>query len=417
MILDDFNGKKVLILGYGTEGKATEAFIRLRYPDISIIITDQNRDENYLQNQNDYDFIIKTPGIPKRLLTKPYTTATNIFFDLIPSRQVIGITGSKGKSTTASLIAHILHESGKDVRLIGNFGTPALSSLLKPFTKNTFFVYELSSYQLDDIKYSPFISVIVSLFPDHIPYHSSTERYYEAKQNIIKFAGSSDYFIYNDKFATLKIWAKNFPGRAISYEKDLIPKDTKLIGEHNYDNIRAAITVARILNISDQNSLRVIKAFKPLPHRLEKVGTYDDITFYDDAISTTPESTIAALKAIQNVDTILLGGENRGYKFQNLVQELTKQQISNIVLFPNSGKDILSCINEFANYNPKIIQTLHMSDAIQFAYQYTHKGSVCLLSTASPSYSIWKNYIEKGMEFQTFIKKYAQKKNSSKTTI
>ena len=169
MILNLFKEKKVLILGYGIEGKATESFIRTRFPDIKRGIADQNEGPDYLQKQLDYDLVIKTPGIPKRFVTKPYTTATNIFFESVSRNQIIGVTGSKGKSTTASLIAHILRSSYNDVRLVGNIGTPVLSSLELPYSTDTLFVFELSSYQLDDLKYSPHISIIVSLFPEHIP--------------------------------------------------------------------------------------------------------------------------------------------------------------------------------------------------------------------------------------------------------
>lgn len=411
--LSDFADKKVLILGYGIEGKGTEEYIRFTYPQMKIGTADQTDGSDYLIEQQKYDFVIKTPGIPKKYVTKPYTTATNIFFETIPKNQIIGVTGSKGKSTTASLIAHILKESGKDVRLIGNIGVPALKSLLTPYSSETIFIYELSSYQLDDIQHSPHISVITSLFPEHIPYHGSVENYYEAKHSILTFADATDYYIYNNSYEILNSWAHHFHGKNIPVKAFRKNYDTKLIGTHNYDNIESALAVSRLLAISENDSLLSLKSFEPLPHRLENIGTFHEITFYDDAISTTPESTIAALHAISAIDTIFLGGENRGYDFHQLVVELQKYHIQNIVLFPDSGTEIESIINTLNDYHPRIFHTSEMKEAVAFAYKNTKSSSICLLSTASPSYSVWKNFIEKGTQFQTFVKQYAKKSENS----
>ncbi len=411
--LSDFADKKVLILGYGIEGKGTEEYIRLTYPRMKIGTADEADGSDYLLEQQNYDFVIKTPGIPKKYVTKPYTTATNIFFETIPKNQIIGVTGSKGKSTTASLIAHILKESGKDVRLIGNIGVPALKSLLAPYSSETIFVYELSSYQLDDMQHSPHISVITSLFPEHIPYHGSVENYYEAKHSILTCADATDYFIYNNSYEILNRWAHHFQGKNIPVKAFQKKYDTKLVGTHNHDNIEAAFAVARLFAIPENDSLSSLKSFEPLPHRLENIGTFHEITFYDDAISTTPESTIAALHAISPVDTIFLGGENRGYDFHQLVVELQKYHVQNVVLFPDSGTDIELIIHKLNNYHPLIFHTSEMKEAVAFAYKNTKSGTICLLSTASPSYSVWKNFIEKGTLFQTFVKQYAKESENS----
>ena len=155
--------KRILILGYGQEGQATERFFKKYHPTVLIGITDKKINANYLDEQNKYDLIIRSPGVPKHLITKPYTTATNIFLANI-NNIVIGVTGSKGKSTTASLIYSILKKAGKIVHLIGNIGKPMLDVMLNEIGPNDIFVCELSSYQLDDIKYSPHISVITNLF-------------------------------------------------------------------------------------------------------------------------------------------------------------------------------------------------------------------------------------------------------------
>ena len=403
-----FSGmKKVLILGYGREGEVTKKYIKKNYPNLKIGIADIKSGKNYLEKQKDYDVAIKTPGIPKGFVKIQYTTATNIFLAKINQlgNQVIGVTGSKGKSTTASLIYAILKEAGKNVRLLGNIGDPMLGALMNPIKKDEIFVLELSSYQLDDISFSPNIAVVTNLFPEHMDYHSGIENYYEAKKNIIRFQNKTDTFVYNQKNKKLVSWAEEAVSKTIPFieESFLGGVNFSLIGEHNRENIRAAVSVAKEFSISDDIIKRAIEKFKPLPHRLEFVGEFTGIKFYDDAISTTPESTIEAIKSLKDVDTIFLGGEDRGYNFSQLEKVIKKYKIKNIVLFPVSGKRILK-----SERGLNILKTSSMKQAVIFAYKHTEPGKICLLSCASPSYSLWKNFEEKGDLFKKFVKELAK---------
>jgi len=393
--------KNNAILGYGKEGEETEKYLKKNFPQLKVDILDEKLDKNYLKKQENYDILVKTPGIPKEKIKIPYTTATNIFFSEIKSREnkIIGITGSKGKSTTTSLIYHILNEAGKNVFLLGNIGTPMLSVLSQDIKSDSIFVLELSSYQLDDIKFSPDIAVVTNLFPEHMDYHKGVKNYYVAKKNIIKFQQKNDAFIYDPKNKLVVSWLKNYNGKAVVFNESFnINKiETYLIGEHNKNNILAAVAVAKLFDISDDIIKTSLKSFKPLPHRLEFVGEFSGIKFYDDAISTTPESTIMAIEALKNVGTIFLGGEDRGYNFSALEKIIKKYKIKNAVLFPDSGKRIkLKGLN--------ILKTKNMEEAVKFAFKFTEKGSVCLLSCASPSYSLWKNFEEKGEQFVKAVK-------------
>ncbi len=373
--------KNVCILGYGQEGKVTEKYIRKNYPGLKIDILDQKIDKNYLDKQKDFDLAIRTSGMQKRKVAIPYTTATNIFFSQ-NKNFTIGVTGSKGKSTTASLIFEILKAAGKKVRLIGNIGSPMLEVLLGKIDPKEIFVIELSSYMLEDIEYSPNIAVLTNLFPEHMDYHRGVENYYAAKKNIFKFQNPGDFSV-KPPFA-----------EKIQLKKSEIP----LAGEHNLRNIKAAIKVAKILKISDSAIKKAITNFKPLPHRLEFIGEKNGIKFFDDAISTTPESTIAAINTLKKIGTIFLGGEDRGYDFRELEKALRKYKIKNVVLFPNSGKRILRSRKDF-----HIMETKSMKSAVEFAFENTHKGGICLLSTASPSYSLWNNFEEKGDKFRQAV--------------
>ncbi len=397
--------KNTALLGFGREGEATKKYLESKFPGVKIEILDKKSDKNYLKKQNNFDILVKTPGISKEKVKILYTTATNIFFSETKSNgnKIIGVTGSKGKSTTASLICHILQQSGKNAVLLGNIGLPMLSFITNNNPKDTIFVLELSSYQLDDIRYSPDIAVVTNLFREHIDYHKTENNYYNAKKNIINFQTAGDVFIFNPENKKLSAWVKSAKSKAIPSIKKSALKDWKipLIGEHNLNNVATALTVAKELGIEDKKIKLAVESFKGLPHRLEFVGEFSSIKFYDDAISTTPESTIAAIESLKNVGTIFLGGQDRGYNFSQLEKTIKKYKIENAVLFPDSGNKIkLKALN--------ILKTKSMQKAVEFAYKNTKPGKICLLSCASPSYSLWKDFEEKGEQFKKFVKEFAK---------
>ena len=393
--------ENALILGYGKEGKMNEKYLKKNWPKLKITIADEKRSKQYLQGQKHFDIAIKTPGINKSLVKIPYTTATNIFFSKIKElgNNTIGVTGSKGKSTTASLISAILKKAGKKPIFIGNIGNPMLGTLLRPIRKDEIFVIELSSYQLDDIRYSPNVAILTSIFPEHMDFHEGIKNYYKAKKNIVHYQGKNDIFIYNPKYVAVNSWKAK--SKVIKVKTNLeqgYRGQTKLIGSHNQENIQLAITATKALGVKDAITASVIEQFQPLPHRLEFVSEFRGIKFYDDAISTTPESTIMAIQSLKNVDTIFLGGEDRGYDFSQLEKIIKQYKIRNIVLFPKSG-------NRIKLKGSHILKTKSMKEAVAFAFMVTKPGKICLLSSASPSYSLWKNFEEKGDQFKHFVRK------------
>lgn len=395
--------KKILILGYGKEGASVERFLKKYIPQAQILIADKKDDENYLLKQKDVDLVVRSPGVRLEYLSKKWTTATNIFFENFPGI-VVGVTGTKGKSTTAALIAEMIRRKKRDVRLIGNIGHPLLD-VLPTATTDTVAVVELSSYQLVDLHFSPHITLIVNWYPEHRDFHGSFKAYKRAKQNSINFQTDADYFIYDPQEKEVASWIHLTKAKAVSYTDEFPFDESKipLIGAHNRRNIQGALTVARLFAISDEDAQRAIYSFVPLPHRLQNVGTFKHITFYDDAISTTPESTIAALNSLKPVDTLFLGGQDRGYDFSELVKVLKEKRIKSLVLFPETGSRIKQELSTLHDYRPTILETLDMEEAVAFAYRSCSRGSICLLSTASPSYFLWKNFEEKGDLFQKYV--------------
>lgn len=396
--------KKILILGYGKEGMSVERFLKKYVPLSEILIADKKDDENYLLKQKEVDLVVRSPGVKVEYVFQKWTTATNIFFSNFPGT-TIGITGTKGKSTTASLVAAMIRTKGGDARLIGNIGSPTLDEL-ETSTKDTIAVIELSSYQLADLYFSPHITLVVNWYPEHSDFHGSFEAYKKAKQNSIYFQTDKDYFIFDADEKEVVGWTALTKANPLPYTGDFPfePEKVPLIGNHNKKNVQGALTVARLFNVTDEEAQRAVYSFVPLPHRLQNGGTFKGVTFYDDAISTTPESTMAALDSLGIIDTLFLGGQDRGYDFSKLMQKIEEKQIKALVLFPETGYRIKQLLLKMDDYNPNVLETSSMEDAVAFAYDNTESGHICLLSTASPSYSVWRNFEEKGDLFQKFAK-------------
>lgn len=438
MKLDELKNKKVLILGFGKEGKDTLKFLRKLCPKKVVGIADQKKSispkpklpnikwylgENYLKALKNYDVIIKSPGVPLKILPKDFlnkvTSQTEIFFDNCPGK-IIGVTGTKGKSTTASLIYKILKQGGVKVHLVGNIGKPVLSLLFSATPKDVY-VYELSSHQLATVKKSPHIAVFLNIYPEHLDYYKNFNEYLKAKANITKYQTKKDFFIYSPNNKLLREIAKVTKAKKIPISlqnrefKKIMNKIKKnpLIGKFNLQNLAAAVAVGKIFKISDEDIAKSIEHFKPLPHRLEYIGEFQGIKFYNDALSTVPEATIASLDSLgDDVETIFLGGFDRGLDFKNLAKRILKSKVKILILFPTTGEKIWQEIVKLDGGSPparfRAFLVQNMKDAVKLAFEYTDKGKICLLSTASASFSLFKDYKEKGNLFKKYVKSLAK---------
>ncbi len=438
MKLKNLKNKKILILGLGVEGMDNLKFLTKIFPNQIIALGDRLKfddlnpkakriikkikklrlhlGESYLGFLKYYDVIIKSPGISpatlKPFLTKKQiiTSQTEIFFNNCPGK-IIGITGTKGKSTTTFLIYTILKENGIKAYLGGNIGKPVLS-FLESSRPNNVYVCELSSHQLLNLKKSPHIAVFLNIYKEHLDYYDGFEQYLSAKTNILRYQKKSDYLIFNSKSKLVNKEAKKSRAKRIPIDSVKIKKiKTLLEGNFNIFNIKAAIAVARLFDIQDKDILKSIKKFKPLEHRLEYIGIYKGVKFYNDALSTVPEATIAALDALgNNVETIFLGGLDRGIDFKGLAKRILKSKIKTLILFPDTGSDIFKEIIALDSKKKyKAIMVLNMKDGVEIAFNKTRKGKICLLSTASPSFSLFKDYKEKGNLFKKYVKLYGRR--------
>lgn len=434
MRIDELNGKNICILGFGREGQAMAEALSTYSPDADVTIADSNEKiqdtryppssvsdglrragkiqmgPHYLKNLNRFDVVIKSPGIPPNselaAQRSKLTSSTQIFLDTVHAKGslVIGVTGSKGKSTTTSLIYEILKAAGKNVHLVGNIGIPSISFLNKA-SKDAVFVLEMSSYQLMDLTVSPHIAVVTSFFPEHLDYHGSLEAYWQAKANIARFQTADDFIFYNATSEKARGIAELGPGTKIGYnlkEAPITIDQTKLIGEHNLLNIAGAYTVARHFKVDHDAALKVIKHFKGLPHRLESLGIHHGIEWINDSISTTPESAIAAIKALgTKLQTIILGGQDRGYDFTRLIEEIGHSNMKHVITLPGSGETIANLLK--AKKIAEVHQVNSMDEAVKIAKTVTTKDHTCVLSPASPSYGYFKNFEERGEVFNRFL--------------
>ena len=423
-LIEYLKNKKICILGYGKEGISTYNFLKKNNINNITVHDKVEKDvygiygDDYLDNLDNYDVIIKSPGvILKDIDITSFKDKITSHLELILEygpQNIIGITGSKGKSTTTSLIYEILKANGLDAYLLGNIGNP-IFDYLDEFTNDSYLVIEMAGLQLEYVKHSPHIAIITNLFEEHLDFYGSKEKYYNSKMNIFKYQNFLDFGIYCIDNADLK--NKVIEG---NYESNLIPvslndieddfitindeekyninSKRNIIGKHNLMNIMCALKVVSILGLDVEKSINAINNFKPLPHRMENIGIYDGITYYDDAIATIPEATIDCIDALGNVDTLITGGKDRGIDYSALINYLNNSNVTNVICMPETGYKI----KPYLKMHTYEIEELE--DAVKLAKQITKKGSVCLLSPSAASYNKYRNYIEKGNCFQKYVK-------------
>ncbi|MBQ6323601.1 MAG: UDP-N-acetylmuramoyl-L-alanine--D-glutamate ligase [Bacilli bacterium] len=439
-IIEKLKNKNIAILGFGKEGKSTYNFIRRYLKEQKLTIIDKNPVEtndpnielvigdNYLNNLDKYDLIIKSPGISlkdidlsniKDKITSQLELVLEVF-----KNNIIGITGTKGKSTTTLLTYEMIKDQKEDVYLLGNIGIPLLDDVEK-YNDNSTLVIEMSSHQLEFIKVSPHIAVILNLFQDHLDHAGSLEHYHDNKMNIFKYQTKDDYAIYSEDNEYLRKRMEGYNYQAKKYnirfdnenirENSVRIKDKKvylnneviyedgkrlIIGDHNLKNIMFVMTIAKILNLDLERASKKVKETKGLKYRMEYIGEFNGIKYYNDTIATIPDATISAVKAIGDVNTLIFGGLDRGIDYQEFIEFLKTSEIENLVCMPTTGTIIGKELN---NTNKSIYFVETLKEAYELAKEKTKKGTSCLLSPAAASYEYFKNFEEKGMYFEKYV--------------
>jgi len=428
-IIQELTGKRILILGFGREGRSTYNFLRKNKIECEIGIADINNitDENvlkdnvtlhtginYLEAMKDYGVIMKTPGqsfkdVDLTGIREKITSQAELFLKYGRAK-IIGITGTKGKSTTSSLIYAMLKEKYRAL-LVGNIGLPAFDEM-DMYDEIDYFVYEFSSHQLQFIDYSPHIAVLLNMYEDHLDHYKDYEEYKESKRNIYKFQNQEDYYIFNeDEKAVLngdRNLEQNLIGISPSNLDEDIPENENIHGRHNKYNIAVAITVAKLLGVEQEKIVKAVKEFKPLAHRLEPIGTYKGVTYIDDSIATIPEAVISSVESIGNINTVIIGGMDRGINYTSLIDFLSKDKVENVILMYDSGKRIFEQLHKIQT-NSNIVYAENLEKAVELAVQITKPGTICLMSPAAASYGVFKNFEDRGDKFKEYVIKYTNK--------
>lgn len=465
-----------ILIGLGREGFSSYQFVRSQHPDTPILAYD---DKNVLEKSENWQKIakndekiqffheksalltvisqqkhtqrlvaLKTPGIPNHhpvvaalhspewSATVHWTSNTSLFFAQIAelknsSTQIvtIGVTGTKGKSTTTSSIHHLLHTAGLPCLLGGNIGKPPLDllpelkQLLQQPRSSThpspiFVVLELSSHQLSDLSVSPNIAVIQEIVPEHLDYYPNFEAYVEAKSHIARAQHADDTIIYNSQFALPSQLAqlsaaRHRPFTTDSAEQELsriIPlSQLPLKGKHNVLNVMPTLLIAREYGLSTEVVKAALLSFRPLPHRLEFVARQRGVDYYNDSLSTTPDAAIAALASFPNSHVILLaGGFDRHLDYTQLGQQIIAHGVKAVVLFPTTGVRIRSAVESAAAKAnaplPKLVDASNMDEAVKKARSLATDGDTVLLSPASASFNMYRDYQERGEAFKRSVR-------------
>jgi UDP-N-acetylmuramoylalanine--D-glutamate ligase len=451
---------KIAIIGFGIDaGQSALTFLKRepQYKKAEFWVLDKKVDakipngvlaqlgDRYLDDLGRFDLIVRSPGVRyhapeiqaaiKAGVT--VTSATKIFFENCPTKNIIGVTGTKGKGTTSTLIYKILKNAGKKVFLAGNIGVPVLS-LLPKLNKNSWVVLEMSSFQLMDLTESPRVAVTLMVTSEHLDWHGSVEEYRDAKANIVRFQKKDHFAILAAdypasagyaKFTKAKIFffSRRFSGikkgtfvrdgvfwfsDGKKMEKICATSDLQIPGEHNWENVGATITVARLLKISKAVIAKTVREFKGLEHRLEFVVEKKGVRYYNDSYATTPETTIAAIRAFPNQPKILiLGGSSKQSDFRELGKVISKSKSIKAIIgigveWPRIKAEIRREARGARREGIKIFEDCkNMKEIMGAVKKVAAPGDVVLLSPACASFGMFKNYSDRGKQFKEWARK------------
>jgi len=435
--------QKIAILGFGLEGKSVLKFLKKDKKKKEIWILDSNekiklpRDtnisfqlgKNYLDNLDDFDVVFRSPGIPYNLsqIQKAikngveFSSATKLFFKEAQKIKfkIIGVTGTKGKGTTSTLIYKILRarqspgdggktaylarpERSRGVYLIGNIGKACLDIVSK-LNKNSIVVFELSSFQLQDLDSSPNIAVILDIFPDHLDKHKTFKEYFSAKLNIVINQRLSDkVFCFSDNFYSQEMAQKSKAQKIIVEIKDSVlfeKEDLKIRGPHNFKNILMAVEVTKSFKIDEAIIKKVVLNFHGLPHRLEFVGKINGISFYNDSAATNPESTAMAIKSFSAPQILIMGGKDKNLNYSILAKTIKKSSVKKVFIF-GENKDKI---------NKKIAPAIStencvdLKSALEKSFKIAYNGDIILFSPGSASFDMFRDYKDRGEQFKKLV--------------
>ena len=450
---------KIAIVGWGVEGQSAYRYfgpghsylivneeprddfpaesssveVRFVNKDKPIGVTSNVSDLTYLDGVDAYDLIIYSVTSVKNLEqkfgsdNKPFwkktKTVLHIFFENVKTKNIIGVTGTKGKGTTSTLIYKLLEAQGLKAHLAGNIGVSVLD-ILPDVAEQDWVVLELSNFQLYKFPYSPHIAVCLMITEEHLDWHKDMSEYVSAKANLFSHQTTSDKAIYfSDNQNSAKIAARSqgvkipyfkSPGARVRQdgmivigepELEIIPKtEVGLLGDHNLQNICAALTAVQEATGSLDNAKAVLSGFTGLEHRLELVRTLDGVKYYDDSFGTTPETAIVAINAFKQPKVVILGGSDKGASFDELAKVVASSNVKKAITMGKTGPAIAQAL-EAEGFNSVVSSGQTMPEIVATARAAAKNGDVVLLSTACASFDLFKDYKDRGDQFKSAVLK------------
>lgn len=432
----------VAIVGYALDGRSSCDYFLARGD--SVTICDQNINlaseipkgvvaklgPHYLDDLDRFDLVVRTSGMSGEIILKKYpdildnavTTNVNEFLRASPTKNIIGVTGTKGKGTTSTLIAKILEEADERVFLGGNIGVPPLS-FISDVRPHDWVVLELSSFQLSDITHAPHIAVCLMVVPEHLNWHKNLDDYYAAKSNLFAYQNDKDIAIYYADNEDSHRIASHSPGDKLAYyaapgayvqdgeiiiDNQVICKtsELKLLGEHNWQNACAAVTAVWQAGVMDIDPIRtVLTSFSGLPHRLEPLGEHDKVTYFNDSFAATPDAAIAGMEAIPGGKVMIMGGFDRHLPIEHLAQKLLDHQndLRKVVLIGESAGRLAGECDKLGFHNYYVCLAQTMPEIVYVAAEHAKAGDSVILSPGFASFDMFKNFEDRGLQFKAAV--------------
>ncbi|MCB0328050.1 MAG: UDP-N-acetylmuramoyl-L-alanine--D-glutamate ligase [Bdellovibrionales bacterium] len=411
--------KDILLLGFGAEGRSTYSLLQQLKVHKSLGIADMSKTlvapegvalhlgEGYLDSLSNYDLIIKSPGIPlpKSLWEKhrsQLTSQIEIFLKYYKGR-TIGLTGTKGKSSTCSMLYSMLSTLPKKVHFLGNIGLPVLSALER-LSGDDIVLLELSSHQLHHIDSAPDIAILLNFYPEHLEYYGTLEEYRAAKFSILQKGSEPNVAFVNSELfqATEKFHSeRNFIWVSPTECDFETPPHLSLT--HQRINAHFAYEVASTFGITKSTAAQALKSCKIPPHRTEEVGVFNGIRFINDSAATIPEATIAALQGFPETKTLIVGGFDRGVDLGSLRSLLDQTLHLQIICIPETGKKLFESLRNAQPNSERLHMAKDLENAVQIAKHVTPTGATCLFSPSAASYHAYKNFSERGEHFRRLV--------------
>lgn len=455
MLISELQNKNIVVWGLGQEGTAALEFLFKHgigrkisvYNDSAVEKPEAFADIDFFSGSEFEsllpvtDVIIKSPGVSiykdevRRAKERgiAVTSSTDLFLNEMrqkhPECVTIGVTGSKGKSTTSSMLYHALKNMGKDVVLGGNIGAALISLIDEP---HDFVVMELSSYQCSDLSVSPQIVLFTNLFPEHIDWHRSHDAYYRDKVHLIAAQKPSDVCFVNEKCEKLKKYCAEYPREFLYYNRPegfaeldnvlcdkrkpiLRIEELQLQGYHNLDNIAGVLSVIRYLGLDTNEALEALRSFQPLPHRLQKVGKIGEVEFINDSISTAPETAMAAISSFNRPMALILGGYDRNQDYNELAEKVNNcKNVKAVATLFKTGPRVAETLRRHLTREISLIEETDFAKAVEDVYDRLRgeKDALVLFSPAAPSYDAYKSFVVRGNHFIEIVKELSKKQNS-----